>query len=168
MNDRWQGLRDQVYGSDGAFTAPRAAQSGGSGGAAAEAEGEEPHGSRAFACLRGHKDKAENVELRLLDPALPDQSLEYSLRRRQLWEKKKGSITIEFVTGVKAHIRGVGLADLRERLRLRRVTWVQEQGDDPVAMKEAELAARERREPFVWVTRIEIEEESEEKEAAEG
>lgn len=112
--------------------------------------------SNAFACVRGQRNLASVIELRFLDPNEPDRAFEYSLRRETQWDKAGGVIVIEFVDGVRAAIRGIGLYDLKERILRRMVAWVQEQGDDPVAMKAAEQDARARGTPFVWVTAIEV------------
>lgn len=122
----------------------------------AEEPCDEEHPSRAYACVRGQRDSAAVLELRFLHPNTPDQALEYSLRRRTLWDKAGGAIVLEFVDGLRATIRGIGLSELKERLLRRVVTWVQEQGTDRVRMAEAERTARARGDQLVWVTAIEV------------
>lgn len=117
-----------------------------------EEEGEALSGG-AYAARRGMKDRAEDIEFRLLARDRPDLAAEYHLRRHTLWHKADGSIELVFVDGLRVRIRGLHLFELKERIRLRRVTWVQEQGSDPLRMKAAQqqLGAQ-----FVWVEKIEI------------
>lgn len=148
MQDRWQELKPTANGN-GRPSDEVTLQ-------AADEHGEEEHPSRAFACLRGLKDKSETLELRFLAADTADVTLEYSLRRRMVWDKRSGTLTVEFVDGVKVVIAGTGLAEMKERLQLRKVTWVQEQGADAVAEKAAEQAARAAGQPHVWVRAVEL------------
>src|SRR5262245_9007266 len=77
-------------------------------------------GSKAFAFVRGQRNMASVIELRFLDPNEPDRAFEYSLRKETQWDKAGGVIVIEFVDGIRAAIRGIGLYDLKERI-LRRM-----------------------------------------------
>ena len=57
-------------------------------------------------------------------------------------------------------IRGLNLVELKERLRQHLVTWVQEQGKDPVAIKLAGEEARTAGRELVLVQEIHIEKHS--------
>jgi hypothetical protein len=125
-----------------------------SGRGAGTAGGEE-HPSRAFAAKRGIKDRADDIEFRLLAADRPDLAADYTLLRRILWHKQAGRVELLFMDGLKVTIHGTNLLDLKERIRLRRVTWVQEQGADPVRMRKAQ---HDLGKGFLWVEKIDVEE----------
>ncbi len=87
--------------------------------------------------------------------------MEYSFRRRTIWHKAECKIELQFVDGLKIMIEGTGLFDLKEKLRMHRVTWLQEQGADAIARADASHTAKDQGEPFLWVERITIEEPTE-------
>ncbi len=60
--------------------------------------------------------------------------------------------------GVTVVIRGLNLWELKERIRQHRVTWVQEQGDDPLAVRRAREQAKAEGREFVLVQEIRFEE----------
>ena len=127
--------------------------------AVADAEpGEDTDPSRAYGGLWSRRDRAHTVEFRFLDPAQPDEALDYNYLPRISWHKGKGEITLLFdMLGVTVRIRGLNLLELKERLRQHLVTWVQEQGSDPVAIKLAKEQARAEGREFVLVQEIRIE-----------
>ena len=53
-------------------------------------------------------------------------------------------------------IRGLNLSELKERLRQHLVTWVQEQGSDPIAIRRAQEQARSEQRELVFVQEIRI------------
>ena len=118
------------------------------------ADDEETHTTHAYACVRGQRERSETVEFRTLAAHTPDVSCEYSFRRRTIWHKAQGSIELIFMDGLRVLIEGVNLFDLKEKLRTRRVTWVAEQGTDPVEMEVTKRTAQQLAEPFVWIERI--------------
>ena len=123
--------------------------------------GEDVHPSQAYGGLWSRRDRAHTVEFRLLDPGKPDESFDYNYLPRISWHKGEGEIALLFDTlGVTVYIRGLNLLELKERLRQHLVTWVQEQGDDPVAMKLAKEEAKTAGRELVLVQEIRIEKNS--------
>jgi hypothetical protein len=127
--------------------------------AVGEAEpGEDTHPSKAYGGLWSLRGRAHTVEFRLRDPHKPDESFDYNYLPRVSWHKSRGEIALLYDTlGVTVFIRGLNLAELKERLRQHLVTWVQEQGNDPVAIKQAQEEARIEGRDFVFVQDIRIE-----------
>jgi hypothetical protein len=120
--------------------------------------GEDVHPSKAFGGLWSSRDRAHTVEFRFLDPNKPDESLDYNYLPRVSWHKGKGEIALLFdMLGVVVRIRGLNLLELKERLRQHLVTWVQEQGNDPVAIRLAREEAKAQGREFVYVQGISIE-----------
>jgi hypothetical protein len=120
--------------------------------------GEDVHPSQAFGGLWSRRDRAPTVEFRFLDPEKPDESFDYNYLPRVSWHKGKGEIALLFDTlGVTVRIRGLNLQELKERLRQHLVTWVQEQGNDPIASKVVKEQARAEGREFVLVQEIRIE-----------
>ena len=128
-------------------------------GEVGEAEpGEDVHPSQAYGGLWSRRDRAHTVEFRLLDPEQPDESFDYNYLPRISWHKGQGEIAMLFDSlGVTVRIRGLNLLELKERLRQHLVTWVQEQGDDPVTTKLAKEEARTAGRELVLVQEIRIE-----------
>lgn len=130
--------------------------------------GEEAHPSKAYGGLWSRRDRAHTVEFRLLDPHKSDESFDYNYLPRVSWYKGRGEIALLYDTlGVTVFIRGLNLAELKERLRQHLVTWVQEQGNDTVAIKQAQEEARAGGRDFVFVQEIRIEKQNPEAEATE-
>jgi hypothetical protein len=123
--------------------------------------GDFEHPSKAYGGLWSRRDRAHSVEFRFLDPETPDESFDYNYLPRISWHKGQGEIALFFDTlGVTVRIRGLNLLELKERLRQHLVTWVQEQGDDPVATKLAKEEARTAGRELVLVQEIRIEKNS--------
>jgi hypothetical protein len=132
------------------------------------APGEDTHPSKAYGGLWSRRDHAHTIEFRLLDPNRSDESFDYNYLPRVSWHKGKGEIALLYDTlGVSVVIRGLNLAELKERLRQHLVTWVQEQGNDPVKIKLAQEQARAEGREFVFVQEICIEKHTPESDAAE-
>ncbi|OWK45580.1 hypothetical protein [Fimbriiglobus ruber] len=120
--------------------------------------GEDVHPSRAYGGVWSRRDRTHTVEFRFLDPEKPDESFDYNYLPRVSWHKGKGEIALIFDTlGLTVRIRGLNLVELKERLRQHLVTWVQEQGNDPVATKLAREEARTAGQELVLVQEIGIE-----------
>lgn len=120
------------------------------------ASGEDEHPSKAYGGLWSRRDTARTLELRPLDPTAAAEALEYSYLARVQWNAAAGIITLRYQPlGVNVTIQGIGLFDLKEKLRQHLVTWVQEQGGDPVKMQ---AARSELGKGFIWVQRIHLEE----------
>lgn len=150
MNDRTSAF--QRFTRDAAQTAPTVAapppEAGGS---------EDAHPSKAYGGLWSRRDSARTLELRPLDPTAAADALEYSYLARVQWNAAAGVITLRYQPlGVCVTIQGIGLFDLKEKLRQHLVTWVQEQGGDPVRMQ---AARAELGREFIWVQRIRVDEE---------
>jgi hypothetical protein len=126
--------------------------------AGAETEpAEDVHPSKAFGGMWSRRDRAHTVEFRFLDPGKPDESFDYNYLPRVSWHKG-GEIALLFdMLGVTVRIRGLNLLELKERLRHHLVTWVQEQGSDPVATRLAREEAKAQGREFVFVQEIRIE-----------
>jgi hypothetical protein len=123
--------------------------------------GEDVHPSLSYGGLWSRRDRAHTVEFRLLNPEQPDESFDYNYLPRISWHKGEGEITLLFDTlGVTVRIRGLNLLELKERLRQHLVTWVQEQGDDPVATRLAKEEAKIAGLELVLVQEIRIEKNS--------
>jgi hypothetical protein len=128
---------------------------------AVEVEGAEPHEdvhpSKAYGGLWNRRDRAHMVEFRPLDPEKPAEAFDYNHLPRVRWHKGRGEIVLLYETlGVKVVIRGLNLADLKERLEQHMVTWVQEQATDPVAVRLAQDEARAEGRDLVLVQEIGI------------
>ena len=122
-------------------------------------EGEHP--SKAFGGLWNRTDRAHTLELRFLDSERPDETLDYNFLPRVQWRKAAGEIVLLYeALGVKVIIRGLNLWELKERIRQHRVTWVQEQGDDPLMLRRAREEAKAEGREFVLVQEIRFEEKS--------
>lgn len=123
-----------------------------------EEAGEDVHPSKAYGGLWSRHERAHTVEFRMLDPAKADESFDYNYLPRVSWHKGKGEIALLYdVLGVTVLIRGINLSELKERLRQHLVTWVQEQGNDPIAVKLAKEEARAAGRECVFVQEIRIE-----------
>ena len=138
--------------------------------AVVEAEpGEDTHPSKSFGGLWSRQDRAHMVEFRLLDPHQPDESFDYNYLPRVSWHKGRGEIALLYdALEVTVLIRGLNLGELKERLRQHRVSWVQEQGNDPVAIRLAQEQARAEGREFVFVQEIRIEKRTPESDEAAG
>ena len=75
------------------------------------------------------------------------------------WRKADGEIVLHYLTlGVTVFIRGLNLWELKERIRQHLVTWVQEQGDDPLTVRRLKEEAKAEGRDFVLVQQIRLEE----------
>jgi hypothetical protein len=111
--------------------------------------------SKAYGGLWSRRDRAHTAEFRFLDTAKPDESLDYNFLSRVQWRKDAGEIVLLYEgLGVKVVIRGLNLAELKERLRQHMVTWVQEQGNDPLVVRQAKEEARAEGRGLVLVEKI--------------
>lgn len=117
-------------------------------GRPAEAPGrdEEEEPGSAYATVR-NRDRAEMVEFRLLPARAgqhPDRAeadaFDYAWLPRLQWrpgaDRAAAEIVLPSSLGVTITIRGRNLEDLKEKLRRKMVTWVQEQGDNPLVLAE--------------------------------
>jgi hypothetical protein len=139
--------------------------------AEAEAEQDEDvHPSRAYGGLWSMRDRAHTAEFRFRDPQRADESVEYSFLSRVQWCKASGEIVLLYDSlGVTVTIRGFNLWELKERLRQHLVTYVQEQGKDALAARQAKEEARAAGREFVFVEEIVFAlEEKEQEEGARG
>ncbi len=126
-----------------------------------ETDGEDAHPSKAYGGVWSRRDVAHTLEFRPLDPAAVAEAMEYGYLARVQWNAAAGIITLRYEPlGVTVTIQGIGLFDLKERLRQHLVTWVQEQGGDPIKMQAARQALGQE---FIWVQRIGVEEAPREK-----
>jgi hypothetical protein len=110
-----------------------------------EEGGEDTHPSKAYAGLWSRRDRAPKVEFRRLpahcrgEDAAEGESLDYAWLARVRWFPGRPDgqrIVLPFTDlGFVVTIRGRHLFDLKEKLRAHLVTWVQEQGDDPLWLK---------------------------------
>jgi hypothetical protein len=125
----------------------------------AEEQQEEDHPSRAFGGIWSRRDRAHTLEFRFLDPACPDETLDYNFLPRVQWRKAEGEIVLLYdALGVTVVIRGLNLWELKERIRQHLVTWVQEQGDDPLMVRRGREEAKADGRDFVLVQEIRWEE----------
>jgi hypothetical protein len=124
---------------------------------------EESHASRAYGGLRSRRDRAHTLELRFLNSQRPDETLDYNHLPRVQWRKSTGEIVLLYnALGVTVVIRGLNLWELKERIRQHLVTWVQEQGDDPLVMHRGMEEAKREGRDFVLVQEISFEEQERE------
>lgn len=124
-----------------------------------EPEAEAEHPAKCFGYLRGIRERADNVEFRFLDVNRNSEALDCSWQPRVSWRKRPCAIVLCYPSlGITVTIHGINLWELKELLRRRRVTWVHEQGTDPIRLKELEILARQAGEEPVIVTRIEFDE----------
>jgi hypothetical protein len=124
-----------------------------------ETKAEDVHPSRAYGGIWSRRDKAHTVEFRFLNPDRADETFDYSWLPRVQWRKQEGMIVLHYeALGVKVSIRGTNLWELKERIRQHLVTWVQEQGNHPLAVRHAQEAAEEEGKDFVFVEEIRLEE----------
>ena len=129
-----------------------------------ESKAEDVHPSRGYGGIWSRRDKAHTVEFRFLDQDRADETFDYSWLPRVQWRKQEGIIVLHFETlGVKVSIRGTNLWELKERIRQHLVTWVQEQGNHPLAFRHAQEEAEAEGKDFVFVEEIRLEEEKAEK-----
>jgi hypothetical protein len=120
---------------------------------------EDVHPSKAYGGLWSRRDKAYTVEFRFLDPRRADEALDYHYLPRVQWRKSTGEIVLPCdALGLTVVIRGLNLGELKERLRQHLVTWVQEQGDDPVRVRQTQDEARAAGRELVLVQEIRFEE----------
>ncbi len=125
---------------------------------APELDGEDRHDSQAFAAARSRRDRVPMLELRFQSNQ-PHEALDYSYLTRMRWNGETGTIQLLYTPlAILVIIEGMGLFDLKEKLRQHHVTWIQEQGCDERLTRAAQLAAQERNQPFVWVRKITIRE----------
>ena len=116
------------------------------------------HPSKAYGGLWSRRDTAHTVEFRPREPTAIAEAMEYGYLARVQWNAAAGIITLRYQPlGVTVTIQGIGLFDLKEKLRQHLVTWVQEQGDDPVKLQ---AARRDQGQEFIWVQRIRVEEQA--------
>lgn len=149
MNDRSSAL--QRFTRDAAAVAPATASS-----LPDETASEDLHPSKAYGGLWSRRDIAHTVEFRPLEPTAVAESMEYGYLARVQWNAATGVITLRYQPlGVTVTIQGIGLFDLKEKLRQHLVTWIQEQGSDAIKMQ---AARREQGQGFIWVQRIRLEE----------
>ncbi|MBI3408197.1 MAG: hypothetical protein HY040_07560 [Planctomycetes bacterium] len=121
-----------------------------------ETASEDVHPSKAYGGLWSRRDIAHTVEFRPLEPTAVAEAMEYGYLARVQWNAAAGVITLRYQPlGVTVTIQGIGLFDLKERLRQHLVTWIQEQGGDPIQIQAGRQGlGRE----FIWVQRIRVEE----------
>jgi hypothetical protein len=120
---------------------------------------EDVHPSKAYGGLWSRRDLAHTLEFRPLDATAAAEALEYSYLARVQWDAAKGVITLHYQPlGVVVTISGLGLFDMKEKLRQHLVTWIQEQGADPIKMQGAKRAMGQ---DFIWVQQIRIDERAE-------
>jgi hypothetical protein len=133
---------------------------------------EDTHPSMAFGGLWGRSVRAHKVEFRLRPGKgkVEGEALDYAWLPRVQWVPSEGKIVLPFTLGVTVTIRGINLLELKEKLRQHLVTWVAEQGDDPVFVQEERARAREEgREPvIIYQIRVDEAEAAKARESAEG
>jgi hypothetical protein len=116
---------------------------------------EESDPSKAYGGVWNRRDRAHTLEFRFRDPHRPDETLDYNFLPRVQWRKAEGEIVLVYdALGVTVVICGLNLWELKERIRQHLVTWVQEQGDDEVAVQRAKEMAKEEGREFVLVQEI--------------
>ncbi len=127
---------------------------------AAAEEQEEVHPSKAYAGLWGRKERATKVEFRLLPGKgkVEGEAVDYAWLPRVQWVPSEGKIILRSTLGVTVTICGLNLWELKEKLRQSMVTWVQEQGADPIVMRQAAEEARAEGRDLVFVKEIRIDE----------
>jgi hypothetical protein len=122
--------------------------------------------SRAYGGVWSRRDRAHTAEFRFCDEGRADEALDYGYLSRVQWHKDRGDIVLLYGgLGVTVVIRGLNLWDLKERLRQHLVTWVQEQGDNPMLTRQLKEEARAEGRDLVLVQEIRIEERRREGEA---
>ena len=120
---------------------------------------EDEHPSKAFGGLWNSRDRTHTLEFRFRDPARADETLDYNFLPRVQWRKADGEIVLLYdALGVTVIIRGLNLWELKERIRQHLVTWVQEQGDDPLLVRRGREEAKAEGRDFVLVQEIRFEE----------
>ena len=116
---------------------------------------EDTHVSQAYGGLWSRRDRCHTIEFRPLDAMAGADSLEYGYLSRVQWNAAAGVIILRYQPlGVSVTIQGIGLFDLKEKLRQHLVTWIQELGNDPIRMQ---AARQEHGAEFIWVQRIRVE-----------
>jgi hypothetical protein len=121
-----------------------------------ETAAEDIHPSKAYGGLWSRRDRAYTLEFRPQEPAAVAEAVEYGYLTRVQWNAAAGVITLRYQPlGVTVTIQGIGLFDLKEKLRQHLVTWIQEQGGDSIKMQAARAALGQE---FIWVQRIRVEE----------
>jgi hypothetical protein len=149
MNDRASPLQRLMRDAPVVGPAPGASSHG-------ELASDDVHPSKAYGGLWSRRDMAHTLEFRPLDPTAVAEAMEYSYLARVQWNAAAGIITLRYEPlSVTVTIQGIGLFDLKEKLRQHLVTWVQEQGGDPLKLQ---AARREQGQEFIWVQRIHLEE----------
>ena len=123
-----------------------------------ETAAEDVHPSKAYGGLWSRRDIAHTLEFRPLEASAVADAVEYGYLARVQWNAKDGVITLSYQPlGVTVTIQGINLAELKEKLRQHLVTWIQEQGADPLRMQAARQALGQ---GFMWVQRIRLEEQA--------
>src|SRR5262249_43824105 len=110
--------------------------------------------------LWGRSTRAHKVEFRLRPGKgkVEGEALDYAWLPRVRWVPSEGKIVLPFTLGVTVTISGVGLFELKEKLRQHLVTWVAEQGNDPIFVEEEKARAREEGRDPVIVFQIRVDE----------
>lgn len=112
------------------------------------------HPSKAYGGMWSRRDRAHTLEFRPCDATGVAEALEYSYLARVQWNAAAGIITLHYQPlGVTVTIQGIGLFDLKEKLRQHHATWIQEQGNDPIKMQAARQTLGT---TFIWVQSIRL------------
>jgi hypothetical protein len=121
---------------------------------------EDVDASRAYGGVWGRGERsAQSMEFRFLDPERADETLDYAWLPRIQWCKGQGLIVLHYeALGIKVSIRGVNLRELKERICRHLVSWVQEQGDDPLFIREVKEQPRAEGREAVIIHEIRLEE----------